>query len=54
MAEIARKRAEKSQEADQAEIVAKQKVEIAKILSEREIAQEQLNREQAVKEREIE
>jgi uncharacterized membrane protein YqiK len=51
---IARHRAEQSQEADQAEILAKQKVEIARIISEREIEEERLDRERALKEREIE
>ena len=51
---IARHRAEQSQEADQAEILAKQKVEIARIISEREIEQERLDRERALKEYEIE
>ena len=54
MTEIARQRANQSQEADQAEIVAKQKVEIARIISEREIEEERLDRERALKERDIE
>ncbi len=54
VSEIASRRAEKSQEADQAEIVAKQKVAIARIFSQREIEQEQLDKERSIKEREIE